>query len=373
MRSLVLLTLTQLVYFYTSTTESFCPIVNKIPYSSTTTSSSSSYYTRLHADLITFDLDDTIFPVGPVVHDANEALICHLNQIGYDTITQESLISSTKYIRNELLKNNDKVITYTELRKRAICLEMNKCDNDNKNNHNGSSSNERKFTSEEVLKAYDIWETNRHLAAERHLYHDTIPMLQSLKQKYPLVTIGAITNGKGNPLHMKETIHEYFDFCISGEDDDVFPFRKPHEEIYRKSLIRYYNLRGIEAEKEKKSKVWIHVGDDLANDVGASAKCGAFAIWADLNDDEYNQSASKRFQDQTKKSSINTATNTSSSSSTQPFWSTATKDELDKRKKLNDESMSFVSAKIEKLSDLQSTIESIIASINTEEITNKYR
>lgn len=307
--------------------------------------------TIIYANLITFDLDDTIFPVGPVVHDANQALIEHLNINGYHSISQESLIASTKYIRNELLKKENKVITYTELRKRAICFEMNRHNEEYSSSSNSDlDKNMQKwsFTDDTVIKAYDIWEMNRHLAAERHLYHDAISMLQSLKEKYPDAIIGAITNGKGNPLMMKNSIHEYFDFCVSGEDQNVFPYRKPHEAIYLKSLDVYKELKGLNSDLLQENELcWFHVGDDLANDVGASAKCGARAVWVELGND-YNQSASKRFGTQ------------KNNESAQPFWSTATNEEIAKRKKLNEESMTFVSARIETLSDLPNAIQSII-------------
>ncbi len=318
--------------------------------------------TTIFADLITFDLDDTIFPVGPVVHDANQALIEHLNINGYHSISQESLIASTKYIRNELLKRENNVITYTELRKRAICFEMNRHNEAYSSSNSDFNNNIQKwlFTDDTVIKAYDIWEMNRHLAAERHLYHDAISMLQSLKEKYPDAIIGAITNGKGNPLMMKNSIHEYFDFCVSGEDQNVFPYRKPHQEIYFKSLDVYKSLKGLNSDLSQENELcWFHVGDDLANDVGASAKSGARAIWVELGND-YNQSASKRFG--TQKNKLN-------KESAQPFWSTATNEEIAKRKKLNEESMTFVSARIETLSDLPNVIQSIVESSYVEDIS----
>ena len=377
-------------------------IVTTPPHSSfkTTTSlhaTTATSKTTTTADLITFDLDDTIFPVGPVVNEANQALIKHLNECGFDQITQESLIASTKLIRNDLLSNENKVITYTELRQRAICYEMNHNHNDDDNNNN--NRDEYKYTDSNVIQAYDIWEMNRHLAAERHLYHDTIPMLQVLKEKYPNAIIGAITNGKGNPLHMKQTICEYFDFCISGEDENVFPYRKPHEQIYQKSLDFFFNLKRGDSDdhdndndndndndEEKKNICWVHVGDDLANDVGASAKCGALAVWADLNEEEYNQSASKRFPKETSKkekdennnndmnSGIKSETTNGNAAEVpnQPFWSTATKEEIEKRKKLNDASMKFVSARIERLSDLPDTIQDMVTGTGSTETSIKH-
>ncbi len=275
---------------------------------------------NLHANLITFDLDDTIFPVGPVVADANKALFEHLKGLGCET-TQEEYLKTAKQIRNELTE----AITYTELRKRTIRREMEKCFN-------------KSISDEIVVNSYDIWEEHRHIAAETHLYKDTVAMLQELKTRYPDAVIGAITNGKGNPL-MMESIKEYFDFCISGEDDDVFPLRKPSEGIYRKALERF---REMTKSEEEDDCCWVHVGDDLANDVGASAQCGAKAVWVDLDEEEYDQSASARDPNKP-----------------QPAWSTATKEELEKRKKMDKEAQQYVTKRVTTLQMLPSSIEEI--------------
>jgi putative hydrolase of the HAD superfamily len=298
----------------------------------------------LNANLITFDLDDTIFPVAPVVADANKALFKHLKSLGCET-TQDEYVKTTKEIRVELAKD-DKVITYTELRKRAIRAEL-----------------ERHLPGEDisdsiVSRSYGIWEEYRHTAAETYLYPGTISMLKELKTNHPHAVIAAITNGKGNPLKM-DSIREFFDFCVSGEDEDVFPLRKPNDGIYKVALERFRALSetrkggappiDIETKEgggeEEEPWCWIHVGDDLANDVGASAKCGAKAIWVDLGD-EYNQTALKRDPSQP-----------------QPAWSTATKEELETRKLLDEQAQKYVSKRVTTLEMLPLEIENITQSV----------
>ena len=287
-------------------------------------SSSRSSRQTLHANLITFDLDDTIFPVGPVIADANKALFQHLESLGCES-NQEEYLKTAKQIRNELAKEN-KAITYTELRKRTIRRELEKYFSDDE------------IGDSVVSQSYDIWEEHRHIAAETHLYHDTVSMLKELKNRYPDAVIGAITNGKGNPLKM-ESIKDYFDFCVSGEDDDVFPLRKPSEGIYRVALERFRSL--TKGRDGNQKECWIHVGDDLANDVGASAMCGAKAVWVDLGED-YSQTASTRDPSQP-----------------QPAWSTATKEELEKRKQMDQEAQQYVSRRVTTLEILPKSIEEI--------------
>jgi len=200
-----------------------------------------------------------------------------------------------------------------------------------------------------VEKAFEVWLAERHASAERHIYPDAIDMLNTLIQKYPDICIGAITNGRGNPMDMPNTIQTYFDFCVAGEDEDVFPHRKPHEGIFKVSLSKAHQLL-FEREQQHEetnqggsslsldSYCWIHVGDDLANDVGASAACGAKAIWMAYEAIQ---------EDNNSKKSAN-------------FVSTASPEEQEARKRMNEKAMASVSAKIESLSELPDAIESIL-------------
>lgn len=290
----------------------------------------------LCAHLITFDLDDTLFPVGPVIQYANTALFEHLEELGY-MIDEADFIMSTKHIRTTLAEEGI-LITYSELRKRAIRREMEK--------HSPMTMIDQDI----VEQAYQVWEYHRHLGAELHLYHDTCDMLKELKNEYNHVVIGAITNGKGNPLKM-DSLSTYFDFCVSGEDEHVFPLRKPHEGIYKAALDQFTYIQRSNGNEIPKDCIWIHVGDDLANDVGASTKAGAFAIWADL-DSEYAQTASKRTTDL--------------SFQNQPSWSTATPNELNERKKLNEAAKTQVSATIRRLADIPSAVKWISSKYSKE-------
>ena len=276
--------------------------------------------------LVTFDLDDTLFPINPVVQDSNDALMKYLREeLNCSNVTEESFLSSMKDIRNRSKKNGEGPMTYTELRCRAIAHEMGK---------NYSHKNDDDDIETSVLKAYEVWEKERNASAERHLYKTTIPVLKCLKQRNFL--IGAITNGKGNPFCMEHTLKPFFDFCVSGEDSNVFPKRKPDPGIYEIALQPYHDT----------IVCWFHVGDDLANDVGASAACGAKAIWAKLKDDPYKQTARKRTDDTTVQG--------------QPAWSTLSSSELQMRKEKNDAARNSISAEIDCLLDLPDTIDRLL-------------
>lgn len=92
---------------------------------------------------------------------------------------------------------------------------------------------------------------------------------------------------------------------------------------------------------------WVHVGDDLANDVGASAVLGAKTIWCCL-DEEYCQTAMKRFLSKGK------------ATAKEPFWSTASESEVQQRQKLSQDALTFVSAEINTLSQLPQAVSKIL-------------
>jgi Predicted hydrolase (HAD superfamily) len=257
-------------------------------------------------------------------------MLKHLKSFGCAT-TQDDFQKTMRKIRSEMTKEG-KVMRYTEIRLSAIRMEMEKYMDPSRICH------------KQILESYDVWEANRHIAAEKYLYSDTIPMLEEIKINHPGAIIAAITNGKGNPFEMK-SICNYFDFCTSGEDKNVFPYRKPHKGIYKIALQRFEELSQRKGPHVGSKLCWIHIGDDLANDIGASARCGANPIWVDLGDD-YGQTASKR-----------------STIMAQPSWSTLTKDDLQKRKILDNEAKLLISKRVTKLSMLPTAIREISESL----------
>lgn len=283
-------------------------------------------HNKLH--LITFDLDDTIFPIGPVVADANEAQLARLKAFGYTNANNDEIIKASKTIRTELREAGN-VLSYTDLRKQSIKREIVRV-TPNLQTHQVDES--------VVDDVFDSWLSMRHESADKNLYDDCVDALEAIRQQHPDAVIGAITNGRGNPLCMP-SVKTFFDFTVSGEDEHVFPQRKPDRGIYEAALDTFFNLRRGNIIPEDRL-TWIHVGDDLANDVGASAVCGAKAIWLCAEDDELEDL---------------------------PSWSTATKEELlERRAKLNDSAKEYVSAKISNLTELETAVMNILTSNNND-------
>jgi FMN phosphatase YigB (HAD superfamily) len=281
-------------------------------------SSSSSSSTTL--GLITFDLDDTLFPIAPVVEDANRAMITAMKRLGYVDSCNVAVWKHTTSIR----KSTKIPLTYTELRMKAIRQEL--CQQ--------VASKDVHIDDSVVLHCFDAWLNERHQSAERNLFEDAVSMLDELSHKYPYACIGAITNGRGNPLDM-QSLHPYFDFCVSGEDDHVFPERKPRRGIYEASLEAYHERYPHVISDQH---VWIHVGDCLANDVGGSHKCGAYAIWKDNSESLLLESNDNK----------------------QPKWSTASKRTVQNRRRLANQGKKLMSGQVTRLAELPTVVEEIL-------------
>ena len=212
-----------------------------------------------------------------------------------------------------------------------------------------------------VESIYSAWERERHHSAERHLYPEVITALQEIKEEHPNVIIGAVTDGKANPMLMVFSLAPYFDFCMSWEDDAAgrMEFFKELgnvdgnaglQWIYKAAYDKYQEL--AESSSELKNSVvemdggepvWIHIGDDLAYDVGGSASCGAKTILLDL-DEEYGQSAKLRFGE----------------NPVIPSWSTSSAEELANRAAMNKGAEDKVDMRVSMFSMLPDAIDEIL-------------
>jgi FMN phosphatase YigB (HAD superfamily) len=288
--------------------------------------------------LLSFDLDDTLFPTGQVVRAANEVMIATMQDFGCTDATIPVFLDNTRAFRKTL----DAPITYRDLRKSSIRKTLQASSTFHLRSTTGGQDIDMDIDIDVVVNdCYEAWVKERHAAAERLVFDDAVETLQVLRSLYPDACIAAITNGAGDPLCMTNSLAPFFDFRVSGEDDEVFPHRKPHPYIYEYTLKKYGNTSAT----NEGIGVWCHVGDCLANDVGASTACGAQAIWMCMEDDE--DAAASRLVD-TKKI---------------PEWSTATTSELEQRAKQIEEGKQAVAAKIDKLSQLPEAIALILEKV----------
>jgi FMN phosphatase YigB (HAD superfamily) len=95
--------------------------------SAATSSSDTKKKKKKTLGLITFDLDDTLYPIDPVIAEANAAFAKAMNNFGYDKIRPTDIDDTGKKIRAEIAKSDPKaaaILTHTEVRKLAIRREM---------------------------------------------------------------------------------------------------------------------------------------------------------------------------------------------------------------------------------------------------------
>lgn len=335
--------------------------------------------------LLTFDLDDTLYPISTIIGDANEAFARLMKNYGYNDIEPSQIVTTGRKIREQMAITDPEqsaVLTHTEVRRLAIREEMEKivyqrkleaCAEDWATQvsslsplvvQNAKTWAHTAVSSSVVEAILNGWEMERHHAAERHLYPEVIDTFNQIKEQHPDVIIGAVTDGKANPLLMTFTLAKYFDFCMNWEDDQAGrkkfftdlgnvekdadltwiynAAKEKGEELIKAGAL----IRGEDYPDETIDGIWIHVGDDLALDVGGSATVGAKTIYAELDDKHYGQTARHRFDDLDAES--------------QPKWSSTPKEELENRKKMNEKAKNFVDQKVAFIQHIPEAINNIL-------------
>lgn len=214
-----------------------------------------------------------------------------------------------------------------------------------------------------VQAVYNAWEMERHHAAERHLYPEAISTIKQIQEDHPNVVIGAVTDGSANPMLMVFSLMPLFDFTVSWEDDlDKVQEMAQFQElgavdktdelgwIYRLAVEKGKEMSMLTDEiKNKKDDeseeeiewTWIHVGDDLAYDVGGAATTGAKTVLVELTPD-YGQTARLRVEGK------------------KPQWSTESEDQVKRHQKMSQMALDKVDAKVSTLTQLPEAINELL-------------
>ena len=215
-----------------------------------------------------------------------------------------------------------------------------------------------------VQAVYNAWEMERHHAAERHLYPDAISAIKQIQSDHPNVIIGAVTDGSANPMLMVFSLMPLFDFTVSWEDDmgEIAQLSQMEQIqelsevdksdglswIYRLAVEKgkamsqlTSQMQNDEDKDEENEWCWIHVGDDLAYDVGGSATNGAKTVLVEL-DPEYGQTAKLRVKGE------------------RPPWATESMEQLAAHQKMALNAKDKVDATISKLSELPEVINELL-------------
>ena len=346
--------------------------------------------------LLTFDLDDTLYPIAPVLDEANTAFSTAMSNFGYVGIQPSDIVAAGKQIRQDIAEGarvadsddnkaedplKPTTVNHKEIRLAAIRKKMEEyilktkltqtaadwaTDVDDLTAPVIKSAEKWARTtvhSSVVQAVYNAWEMERHHAAERHLFPDAISAIKQIQSDNPNVIIGAVTDGSANPMLMVFSLMPLFDFTVSWEDDianvqqmeqfqELSAVDKSDELswIYRLAVQKGKEMSALTSEIKKKNDseedddiewCWVHVGDDLAYDVGGAATCGAKTVLVDLAS-EYGQTARLRLEGKA------------------PEWSTESEDELNAHRKMSTNAMDKVDAKIQTLSQLPEVINELL-------------
>lgn len=201
---------------------------------------------------ISLDLDDTLWPIWPVIERAEKALLHWLGE--HAPMTAALFASPTalreirEYMHDVVLKNKPEMAhDLGAIRKESIRLALYRAGDD-------------PLLAEAAYEAF-FAERNR-----VQYYDDALPALKLLSKRYPLISL---SNGNAQ-LHLVGIAH-YFQAEISAKSVGV---AKPEPHIFQAAAAAV----GVAPEEV------LHIGDDAALDVIGALNAGMQAVWLNRQD-----------------------------------------------------------------------------------------
>lgn len=195
--------------------------------------------------LITFDLDDTLWDVTPVMQDAEAALrnwlALHAPRLGGVPVEHLWTIRARLLQAEPALKHR-----LSELRRRILLHALEGA---------GYSHDEARVLAE---GGFQVFLAARH---QVELFAEVHPTLEILANRF---TLGVITNGNADVRRLG--LADYFQFALCAEELGV---GKPDPKPFREALKR----SGIAAQHA------VHIGDHPSDDIAGAQAAGLRAIW----------------------------------------------------------------------------------------------
>jgi FMN hydrolase / 5-amino-6-(5-phospho-D-ribitylamino)uracil phosphatase len=196
---------------------------------------------------ITFDLDDTLWPIWPVIERAEKALLVWLSEHAPMTA---ALFASSTAIR-EIREDTHQMILKTKphlahdlsaIRLESIRLALYRAGDDPML----------------AQAAFDVFFEARHSV---EFYADALPAIQAIALRYPLISVS-----NGNARLDKVGLAPYFQAAVSASR---FGVSKPDAKIF------YEAARLAQVSPQH----MLHVGDDANLDVLGALSAGMQAVW----------------------------------------------------------------------------------------------
>ncbi|WP_101758489.1 HAD family hydrolase [Oceanicoccus sp. KOV_DT_Chl] len=196
--------------------------------------------------VITFDLDDTLWEVQPVLMRA-ENLVYQWLQQHAPKVSEKFTIKSFMQWRWDIYKQNAELThQMTQLRLVAVAAAMREV---------GYDAEQSQHLSEQ---AFAVFIKARH---DITFFDQAIPLLEQLHQHY---TLGALSNGNADIFQLEAA--PYFDFSFSAEQLNA---SKPDP--------AQFNAAAQQAKVEMHEI--IHIGDNLEHDIEGAQQAGCHSIW----------------------------------------------------------------------------------------------
>jgi putative hydrolase of the HAD superfamily len=192
--------------------------------------------------VLSFDLDDTLWPSLPTILRAEDLLFQWLME-HVPVIPQKYDINQLREKRRSLIKSHPELAhDLTLLRIRSLKL----------------LAEEFQLSQEWIVPAFNIFYEARQQVT---LFDDVKPVLDELKKTFQLVSL---TNGNASTI--KTGVDHWFDFALNSASIGKL---KSEPDIY----WRVQQLANIEAGQ------MVHIGDDPVHDIAGARSAGVFAIW----------------------------------------------------------------------------------------------
>ncbi len=199
---------------------------------------------------ITFDLDDTLWSIQPVIDVANERLYEWYHQHASLYTKQFPLEYFTDLQKLTHEKHPELAFSVSAIRKTMIEIGL---------MHAGYKDAQLDQLCEE---AFDVFLQARN---DVDYFAEAIPMIERLHKDF---TLGAISNGNADITRVG--LDRYFDFAFNAEG---VGFGKPDERIFQ-AMLSHVNAAPNEV---------LHIGDSIEHDVIGANNAGLHSLWVNLN------------------------------------------------------------------------------------------
>ncbi|MCB5162914.1 HAD family hydrolase [Marinomonas algarum] len=209
--------------------------------------------------LITFDLDNTLWDVSPVILRAEYAME---SWFGERFPRFDALFSST--FREELRRQI--LIEFPEMSSNLTALRLIMYERALK--QFGLPMEEANAIAKAALAHFCEWRQ------KVDLYPHAVDVLEMLSQHY---TLAVITNGNADVFHPHVGLGHYFDFAVRADQSGI---AKPNADIF----LMAANKAGSDISE------LIHIGDHPIDDIRGASDVGAQSIW-------FNRHGAQRWHD----------------------------------------------------------------------------